>query len=695
MSKVDPVDAFYVQGFPFEEMRPGQGPVIANVLRGIVEEDVRFHIIRAPTGSGKSPIAVAIAKGMHAVLNEILAAHDPVTWGQESRRQYDLAVQKPERTAQKTECVEAQQMPWYESFVPVSTSPLYCPSSTPRFLFATPRKALQDQYIESFAHLQGFCTLKGKGNYTCGYDSDAQADSCGVYDKANAQDPDRPEHCFLYKGCPYRKAARRALVTHPYVILNFHSLQSWLWMAWESSMGANVKYKMLLIDECHLLPEFLVDYASVKIDLDAIEQDVDDMLDPETTTPPGVYANWDELWFDVSEIATKLRGNGELSWQDTVTLSYLSPVCVRLAHEYEHLGKKQERYAYLKKERVLSEVLDGYRAILKGKMTHDQYQYFMEVSEDAPDVIGLHCKNPREGFRKLAKNFQHIVMMSGTVSPDAFREQLGLTKEQTSIHDMGITIPYTYRPFIALGDRNATNMAYKTRDAALPVIADNIVKLANFHSDWRGIIHTQSAKNAQALYDLLRQRLPRARRSNNPTRIGRFIFHYRGSKVRELEAFMHDTSDNSILVSPSLAEGFDGKDDVARWQCIIKIPYLPRNSGEVKARLLESDGELWYTLQTINTLSQMYGRVNRHPTDFGITYMLDGGWNGFVWRVGKDQVWPHAPAVFQEGVATSGEFVYPFKNGKLLPIPTHKDHPVVKNATRTLPPEKLMEYLDG
>ena len=74
-------------------------------------------------------------------------------------------------------------------------------------------------------------------------------------------------------------------------------------------------------------------------------------------------------------------------------------------------------------------------------------------------------------------------------------------------------------------------------------------------------------------------------------------------------------------MSPSVSEGVDLKDDLARFQIILKVPFGNLGDPWMKAKLTRS-GE-WYENRASTEVAQMIGRVVRSETDYGITYILD------------------------------------------------------------------------
>ena len=83
---------------------------------------------------------------------------------------------------------------------------------------------------------------------------------------------------------------------------------------------------------------------------------------------------------------------------------------------------------------------------------------------------------------------------------------------------------------------------------------------------------------------------------------------YREPGVRNeeiLEAHMTD-SDPTVLVSPSMSYGVDLKGDLAKFQIIVKAPFLPTKDVRIE-RMMKNDFD-WYQNKMLCSLIQACGR---------------------------------------------------------------------------------------
>ena len=94
-----------------------------------------------------------------------------------------------------------------------------------------------------------------------------------------------------------------------------------------------------------------------------------------------------------------------------------------------------------------------------------------------------------------------------------------------------------------------------------------------------------------------------------------------GGKTQDDVLQEHKQSTNGVLLSSSLWEGVDLKDDLSRFQIIAKVPYP--NYKEKRIASKKAKYPLWYTSQTVTKLLQGFGRSIRSEDDWAVTYVLD------------------------------------------------------------------------
>jgi len=200
------------------------------------------------------------------------------------------------------------------------------------------------------------------------------------------------------------------------------------------------------------------------------------------------------------------------------------------------------------------------------------------------------------------------VYLSAYLGPKSvFCRDLGLDPERVKWLRLGSDFPPENRPvhFLSIGSLSRANLE-QTQPRALAMVD----KIASIHAGERGLIHCHSYAFGAAIADKLcagpnrsRVRFPKTADDRN-------------GAIEE-----HAAADNSILISPSIGEGFDFKDELARWQIIYKCPFPSMGDKQVAAKAAE-DSE-WYDFETVKAILQMAGRICRSASDHGKTYVID------------------------------------------------------------------------
>ena len=144
----------------------------------------------------------------------------------------------------------------------------------------------------------------------------------------------------------------------------------------------------------------------------------------------------------------------------------------------------------------------------------------------------------------------------------------------------------------------------------LPKLVDRIEGILEHHPNEKGIIHTQTNNITEFIKNFI------GREYSN-----RLLFREPGVKNEDILRAHIESNEPTVLVSPSMGYGIDLKDDLGRFQVIVKLPYLPLKDKRVVA-ISEIDKK-WYTLQMLSSLIQACGRTTRGENDYSTTYIMD------------------------------------------------------------------------
>jgi len=232
--------------------------------------------------------------------------------------------------------------------------------------------------------------------------------------------------------------------------------------------------------------------------------------------------------------------------------------------------------------------------------TWNDCEYLIDKNEDMITLKPLRVDN-------LSKHiFDHadkVLLMSATIiDPKHFAKTLGITDYEY------IEVDSTFDPKRApIHCSGKVKLNYKNLRESLPSLTKQIAEICKHHKGMKGVIHTHTNEIAEYLKINLNS--------------DRLICREKGVNNEQILKQHMESDQDTILVSPSLTFGVDLKDDLARFQIIIKAAYLPLGDERIK-RLFKEDPQ-WYQNKMLNNLIQACGRGVRSKTDHCVTYIMD------------------------------------------------------------------------
>jgi Rad3-related DNA helicase len=242
------------------------------------------------------------------------------------------------------------------------------------------------------------------------------------------------------------------------------------------------------------------------------------------------------------------------------------------------------------------------------------------VMQDGTESVEEVVFQPLEvgGYTKeLFDSADTVMLMSATLSSDELLcKTFGIPEERACfIRIPDSTFPVENRRIHAM-DIAQLNRA--SMDSSLESIAKAIDAIMDRHSGERGVVHTTSYQQANYIIEHVSE-FNRAR-----------LVSTEGSSSRSALLRTHGNTGASVLISPSLYQGVDLKDDLSRFQVVVKVPYPDLSERRTRVKL-DKDAA-WYDWQTALRLVQTYGRSVRSETDHATTYVLDSNFTRFVVR---------------------------------------------------------------
>jgi Rad3-related DNA helicase len=421
-------------------------------------------------------------------------------------------------------------------------------------------KALQDQYKDLFNDVD---VLKGKSNYQCSYDDNFSVENAPcVHIKSLKED------CWKRNSCPYYSARNKA------VISNFATLNYNMFFA----LPEHVKRKQYLIcDEASELEDQLVKEFSCQVNFDFLKKSTVTIRPFPNDGEYGKVGKWiNTLCQDIEERVEEIR---DIIAKKTGKLSPTS-----------QNEMKNEVILLLNLHSKLRAIVDTW---------HDSEYLF----ERTPKSINLMPLKVDQLSKYLFDHADRVILMSATIiDPANFCKTLGVNKFKYIEADS--TFDPAKAPIYA---NTKIKLNYNNMQSNLPKIANQIEQICNHHKNDKGLIHTQTNTITKYLQDNLK--------------CTRILYREPGVRNEEILDKHYNSDTPTILASPSMSHGVDLKDDLARFQIIIKAPYLPTNDKRVE-RMMKLDFN-WYTNKMLSSLIQACGRGVRSNKDHCITYILD------------------------------------------------------------------------
>jgi len=465
---------------------------------------------------------------------------------------------------------------WYRNFVNPSA----------KFDILTNSKILQQQYLRDFDFINNY---KGRSNYYCEkYDTD-----CG----------NGKELCRILKSpctsCPY-DSARNKWLSGDIGLTNFHLFNTL--SLYQTDLLKRRDGNVLIIDESHDFESVFSDFLSTKISAKTLKK----------------------CGFVLKDI-------------ENIDSKFISKI-KSLDKYLEYLEKKLIPQLKSKKEQFETEMttcsakkkieLGNYIQNLEGKLL--SFEHLFKSYKNNPENIVLDIltnKNDKmySGIELVTqhvwvyefiheyvwKHYDHIIFMSASIlDKKMFSFINGLEDDLTSYYEISTPFKANNRKiyYLKVGKMN-WSLKEETFQKQLPWIKKILAK----YKDNKGIIHTTNYEITEWLKtNILDERL---------------LFHDTDDRNDILEK--HLTSTNpTVLVSPSMMSGIDLKDDLARFQILLKIPYPNISSNKIKAR--QKTNSNWYTWKTVVDTLQTYGRAVRSDTDYADMYILDSNFSDLL-----------------------------------------------------------------
>lgn len=443
-------------------------------------------------------------------------------------------------------------------------------------LYIATDKSLQRQALRDFPYAK---MLMGRDNYpTLDHESSfyvtgpdkISCDDCTLADN-------HCDFCSVPIHCPYQSAKREALAADLAIVNTSYYLA-------EANHVGRFAPEFVIADECDELEAALMSYVSVEVgphDRKRLGLGV-----PEKKT---VEESWVQ-WLDEAIAAVRV----ELGTYPEKPAS---------AREVKRKRKWTRKLAQLEMVR------DG---VAVGGWVYDhtspEWVKFKPVRVDGYAQKLLWSHAPR-----------WLLMSATTISFDQLAADLGLADDEWASVSVPSTFPVERRPIHVAP---VADLTYKTEEGQWIHAAEALVSILERHPDDAVLVHTQSYRLNQRLFDHI-----------GALRI-RPTYTYRDALGREEALAKFRSVPRAVLLAPSLQRGVSLDDESCRVVVVVKVPFSSLGDPQISKRLYSTgrSGQTWYSVKTVRALVQATGRGMRHADDHCVTYILDKQFIGFYRR---------------------------------------------------------------
>ena len=268
--------------------------------------------------------------------------------------------------------------------------------------------------------------------------------------------------------------------------------------------------------------------------------------------------------------------------------------------DYEVVQTLENKYKKYAEAR--SEIYSNKENFILNKPYYDEGGKFRSLSVKPLDIS-----------KYVSTFFDHPVQifMSATIDKESFCENTGFNPEMVEIVDTQVSpFPIENRK---VEFTDVKRLSYNsTRDDELQVIK-KIDEIMTKYGDKKGLILTSSKSRCFEILENLSV--------ENKRRIRICHSFNADGKTQDQVVQEHAESTNGVLLSSSLWEGVDLKEDMSRFQIVAKAPYPMLSETRTKIKMQKYP--LWYKAQAIMKLLQGFGRSIRDYGDWADTYVLD------------------------------------------------------------------------
>ena len=617
-----------INNFPFTSQRDNQASVL-NQICDAFNSNYRYIILEAPTGFGKSPVAIAVAM--------TLGSSYICTSTKDLQTQYckDFPYLKAAKGKNNFPCLVKEDFiknNTYQCGICVSDNANECYHTTVEYGPCMTNESFKDSGCKYRPFLKDYkVSNKGTKDEQVFIDIDTK----NYYQKEYSQwlHLQNVKEKSPWKPCEYFNQLNMAL-TSSHSIFNYS-----IFLALLPNKKNLPERELLVLDEGHLLETEIVkfrgltiskkrwkrythDFKIIDYGYDDVENWIDFLIELETkiltltgnsnfieslaTERKVKYNYWKGKFLSVK--------NNTKSKNKIVHASELYDSDEEIAQKYDNESLSSKSATTLGDELAIDAIREMERltTAINSILSNKKNWIVADIKKEDYEVVKVELKplDTSKYCRALFEKCSKTLIMSATILDHTeFCRNVGLDPDKVKFIHVPSDFPVEHRPIVPLNIAylNYNNLQSSEVKIAIAGIVDNLMTI---HRKDKGIIHTTSYDQLNFIKDNLSQSNARRLLVTDP------------EIQRDEVIFEHTKSTRpTVLISPSLNTGLDLKDELSRFQIITKVPYPNKGDRWTNAkRNIDTD---WYYWQTALKLIQAYGRsVDRKMIGQKRTYWI-------------------------------------------------------------------------
>ena len=450
--------------------------------------------------------------------------------------------------------------------------------------------ALAKQYTESFEHLgkYKYFQIKGASNYACNFMS-AQTNNKFSNAEECARKKMHPDEVEKYcRGCEFHEA--KSLVnTTKNLITNYAYFLT-------SSLVSNhlQPRKLHVFDEAHVFNDAYTSFSEITLSSELLNKYIKELNDTNDKCEKEAAA----LVLLKQRIENKDIGLGNYMACIEIVMGIYKSAAKKL-DSLSNLLKGQDvikSTLYERRSKKFASLADKISSFIVGKYDH--------VLEDSvPNTIAIKTIFVSDKIDSLLA--RKNLFMSATITDTMSEDIIGLNEKDTAFIMTPPVFPPENKPIFFVGNTALNYNSLKDPEVTR-WLKNSVGKIVDFHKGQKGLIIAPSFFLGSSVVKGLNCKV---------------FEHQQGKNLSELIKSFKEYSGSAILVSPSIFEGLDFKNDESRFQIILKSPFA--SLADKRIKYIADKYPTIYQEMTLLKILQGIGRSVRTPDDFAATYMLD------------------------------------------------------------------------